>query len=126
LGLDNYASHAPHKVMLMPDDVAAFESSGVDLCGGLCSDGVTSIRGKIYDELVLEATGSSLYREWLPPEDVQALSRSLDGHSAADLAALWNRLDRFRTIDHPDSETAGLQLFFRICAERYVGLIGSW
>jgi hypothetical protein len=126
VGLDNYASHAPHKVMLMPDDLAAFESSGVDLCGGLCSDGVTSIRGKIYGDLVLEATGNSLYQEWLSPEDVQDLSRALDAYSAADLAALWNRIDRFRTADHPESEAANLQTFFRVCADRYVGLIGSW
>jgi hypothetical protein len=112
--------------MLMPDDVVAFESSGLELCGGVCSDGVTSIRGKIYEDVVLEATGLSLRREWLSPEEVQALARSLDTYSAADLAALWNRIDRFRTTDHPDSEAAGLQEFFRICAERYVGLIGWW
>lgn len=126
MGLDSLASRSPDEVELSDEDTAAFEASGIDLCGGMGSDGVTSIRGKVYADLVLEATGISLYEEWLAPEDVARLSRALDARSAEELADLWDSIDGRGGSGHSSREAADLRAFFDICAERGLGLIGWW
>lgn len=126
MGLDTLVSRSPDDVVLTDEDTATFEASGIGLCGGMGSDGVTSIRGKVYAELVLEVTGISLYQEWIGPEDVAKLSRALDARSAEDLARCWDGLDGHGGPAHSSQETAGLKTFFDICAERGLGLIGWW
>jgi hypothetical protein len=126
MGLDTLASRSPDDVVLSDEDTAAFEETGIDLCGGMGSDGVTSIRGKVYAGLVLEATGISLYEAWLAPEVVARLSRALDARSAVDLADLWDSIDGRGGSGHSSVETAGLKTFFDVCAERGLGLIGWW
>lgn len=126
MGLDTLVSRSPDDVVLTDEDTATFEASGIGLCGGMGSDGVTSIRGKVYAELVLEVTGISLYQEWIGPEDVAKLSRALDARSAEDLARCWDGLDGHGGPAHSSQETTGLKTFFDICAERGLGLIGWW
>jgi hypothetical protein len=126
LGLDTFVSRSPGDPVLSDDDAATFGASGINLCGGVFSDGVTSIRGKVYAELVLEVTGISLYQEWIPPEDVLSMSGALDARSAEHLAHLWDRIDPRGRPAHATAETAGLKRFTRICAERGLGLIGWW
>lgn len=126
MGLDTFASRTPDDVVLSDEDVAAFREARVDLCGGIHSDGVTSIRGKVYAELVREATGVSLFQDWIGPDEVLSLSLALDAYSAEDLARLWDGLDGHGEPTHPPHEAAQLALFFRICAERGLGLIGWW
>ena len=126
MGLDTFASRSPDDLVLTAEDAATFEGAGIDLCGGVYSDGVTSIRGKIYATLVLEVTGISLYQGWIGPEDVLNLSAALDAHTAEDLARLWDSLDVREGRGHSSQETAELQSFFRVCAERKLGLIGWW
>lgn len=126
MGLDTLVSRSPDDVVLTDEDMAAFVGSGIGLCGGMCSDGVTSIRGKVYADLVLEATGFSLYEAWLGPEDVAKLSCALDARSAQDLARLWDGLDGGGSPTHSSLETANLKMFFDICADRGLGLIGWW
>lgn len=77
MGLDTYAMLAaqdgePHTA---PDEPFA----GLKLCGGMYSGGAgsSSIRGKVYDEVVLEATGESLYQERIEPETVAEMARRL-------------------------------------------------
>ena len=55
-------------------DNFAFAESGIDLCGGMYSDGVTSFRGKVYDMFVMEVRGEFLIEEWLPPETVAQMA----------------------------------------------------
>ncbi|MFH1330139.1 MAG: hypothetical protein ABIJ48_05755 [Actinomycetota bacterium] len=126
MGLDNYASRTPDEVTLSEEDQAAFESAGIDLCGGIHSDGSTSFRGKMYWDLVLEVTGESLHREWLPPAVVQRMAAALASHTPAALAATNDGV-RARAGEHStfDEEMAELQRFFAICAERGLGLI-AW
>lgn len=77
MGLDTYA------MVKRPDgewDVAPDEPfAGLALVGGMYSGGAgsSSIRGKVYAEVVLEATGESLYQERIEPEKVAELARLL-------------------------------------------------
>ena len=64
--------------------------------------------------------GASLFAEWIPPEEVH------------DIAAAFERCDPGRVAEesmddpYPISETEVFELdrFFRLCAERGLGLIG--
>jgi len=126
MGLDTFPSRSADDQVLSAEDVAIFEGADIDLCGGVYSDGVTSIRGKVYAELVLEVTGVSLYQEWIAPDEVLSLARALDAHSAKQLALLWDSLGGHRGPAHSSKETAELKKFFRVCADRRLGLIGWW
>jgi hypothetical protein len=76
--LDNFGSRSPGEVVLTPGDKHVFAESGIGLCGGTDSDGVTSLRGKVWELFVAAVTGESLYREWLPPESVAEMADKLD------------------------------------------------
>ncbi len=130
MGLDNYAARHP-KGGLTEEDRQAFEQAGIDLCGGLESDGVVSFRGKVYDRLVQHVTGVTLYQEWIPPDVVRRMAKALNRYTAEELAEIWDEIDislGFLDPDecHSDRETGDLQRFFAICAERGLGLIGWW
>lgn len=126
MGLDTFVSRSPGKPTLTDEDAAAFQASGIDLCGGMYSDGMTSIRGKVYAELVYEVTGVSLYQDWIDPAEVSSLARALDARSADDLARFWDTLGAPGGPGHSSEETATLQRFFDMCAERGLGLVGWW
>lgn len=126
MGLDTYPSRSADDVVLSAEDEAAFQGADIDLCGGIYSDGVTSIRGKVYAQLLLEVTGVSLFQEWIAPAEVAALSRALDAQSAEDLARLWDGLDSRSGPAHSSQETAQLKRFFTVCADRGLGLLGWW
>ena len=126
MGLDNFASRTADGPTLTDEDKAAFASAAIDLCGGIFSDGLTSIRGKVYADLVLEVTGESLYGEWLPPEVVKAMAAALAGHTPAELADINDSVRVGRSHLTSPAEMADLQRFFAICAERGLGIMGSW
>lgn len=126
MGLDNYAARHPEGG-LTEEDKQAFRQAGIDLCGGLESDGVISFRGKVYDWLVRHVTGVSLYQEWIPPETVREMSKALNAYTAEELAEIWDEVDPIsEDACHSEDEVANLQRFFAICAERGLGLIGWW
>lgn len=131
MGLDNYAARHP-KGGLTDEDRQAFEQAGIDLCGGLESDGTVSFRGKVYDRLIQEITGVTLYQEWIPPDIVRRMSEALNAYSAEELAEIWDEVEPLpkhifgEDAGHSDRETGDLQRFFAICAERGLGLIGWW
>lgn len=127
MGLDNYAARHP-KGGLTEEDERAFQEAGIDLCGGLESDGVVSFRGKWYDPLVSHVTGVSLYQKWIPPETVSEMAAALNRYTAEELAEVWDEIAPLPWEDsvHSRRETASLQRFFAICAERGLGLIGWW
>jgi hypothetical protein len=114
MGLDNYASRTP-ELGLDEDDEAAFREANVHLCE---CDGDSSFRGKLYVSLVLEVTGVALVSEWIPPEVVRRMAEVL---AACDADAA--------VVDEQHA-TAGdvteLARFFGLCADRGLGLIGSW
>ncbi len=122
MGLDNIISRSPDEAVLTPEDEEALAESGVNLCGGLFSDGVTSFRGKVYDSFVLEVTGESLYREWLPPE---TLAEMADELTACDPETVCEQLDLGERFTPTPDEIRDLRRLFRICADRGLGLI-AW
>lgn len=112
MGLDTYAQPSPDEE-LSAEDEQAFEQAGISLCGGLLSGNDGSFRGKVYDDLVYEVTGQSLYQEWIPPEVV---------------AAMYQKLRSCNLSDHPDREDdiKNLRRFFKVCMDRSLGLHGWW
>ncbi len=52
MGLDNIISRTPDETTLTPEDERALTESGIQLCGSMFSDGVTSFRGKVYSWFV--------------------------------------------------------------------------
>jgi hypothetical protein len=122
MGLDNYPARDPQGTLL-PEDEEAFRKAEIRLCGGLFSDGTTSFRGKVYNDLVEQVTGVSLYREWIPPETVREMAAALSLRSPEELARIL--MGEGHTEEHV-REMKDLQRFFQICAERGLGLIGWW
>jgi len=122
MGLDNYPARDPEGTLL-PEDEEAFRNAGIRLLGALFSDGVVSFRGKVYNDLVEQVTGVSLYQEWIPPETVQEMAAKLAAHSPEELARMWYGEDY--TEEHV-REMESLQRHFLICAQRGLGLIGWW
>ena len=130
MGLDNYAARRPEGG-LTEEDRQAFAQAGIDLCGGLESDGTVSFRGKVYNTLVEEITGVRLYQEWIAPEVARQMAEALNEYSAEELAEIWDEVEPLPAYlgpeaGHSERETADLQRFFAICAERGLGLIGWW
>src|SRR4051812_36660284 len=77
LGLDVFAAPAPGKKLSWADR-RTFAKATVELAGGMYSGEDGSFRGKLYTYLVQHLTGESLYQEWISPETVARMSKSLD------------------------------------------------
>lgn len=132
MGLDTYAAQLGEDGdwHVAPDEPFA----GLHLCGGMYSggEGSSSMRGKVYDEAVLEATGEGLYQELIEPATVAQMARAL--RAAVDAAK--------RAGPHVDSEgipmleVAGCDIapgeaedlarWFEVCAERGFAIQGWW
>jgi hypothetical protein len=123
VGLDNFVSRLPGDVVLTPEDERAFAESGIDLCGGMFSDGAASIRGKVYDLFVMEVTEESLYQEWIPPEKMAEMAARI---SKCDAETATEGLDLGERYTPTPGEIRMLQAFFGLCAQRGLGLIGWW
>lgn len=122
MGLDNYASRSPGDIELTAEDQQAFEQAAIELCGGFWSggDGGSSFRGKVYLDVVRRVAGASLVEEWIPPGEVHEIATALERCDAGRVA------EESTDDPYPISETEVLELyrFFRLCAERGLGLIG--
>ena len=90
MGLDSIISRSPDEVVLTPEDERTLTEPGIDLCGGVFSNGVTSFRGKVCDLFVSEVTGVSLSQEWIPPE---TLAEMADKLTACDPDTVGAQLD---------------------------------
>ena len=131
MGLDTFASRSPAdfhtegagpwEPELTEEDLRAFKEAGLNLCGGMYSgDGSDgSFRGKVYVDIIDHITGEYLSQEWIPADTVRQMSEALQA------------CDPKRTIEEYEgyedctvAELIDLQRFFRICADRGLGLIG--
>jgi hypothetical protein len=121
VGLDTFASNAPDRLSLSPEDTQAFLDADIRLAGGVFSSGNDgSFRGKIYKTLIQEITGVSLLQDWIPPETVKEMYRCLadiDPQAALDESDTW---------DKTASEVLELKKFFKVCADRNLGLVNWW
>jgi hypothetical protein len=121
MGLDTFAARTP-KIELTEEDVAAFEDAQPKLAGGIAAGGWESFRGKLYDDVVQRVTRMSLYELWIPPEIVQKMSEAFD---RCDPEAV-SREAEDATYPTSAHEVVELRRFFRICADRGLGLVGWW
>jgi len=120
MGLDTYASNTSEEIALSPEQEQAFKEAEIELCGGIYSGAPGSFRGKMYEILIPEVTGESLYQDWIPPATVKKIYEDLkefDYEEAQDLV-----LGRYKSGD----EFMNLLRFFRICVEHDLGLINWW
>ncbi len=121
MGLDTFASRSPHDIELSDEDLQAFREANIDLCGGIFSgngnDG--SFRGKVYVIMISDITGQNLFKGWIPPETVREMYASL---MACDPQKDFRENDWYGCIPVDILE---LRKFFRVCSERYLGLLNS-
>ena len=118
MGLDTIATTQRDDGNWEPAPDEPFE--GLELGGGMYSGGSSSssIRGKVYAELVEEATGESLYQERIEPARVTGLARRL--RAAVDEAK------RNGTLEIDPQEAEDLARWFEVCAERGYAVEGWW
>ena len=148
MGLDTFASakgpdgewHAA------PDQPFA----GLRLVGGMYSggQGSSSMRGKVYDEVVLEATGESLYQALIEPATVAEMARRLRAaveeakragtHAAqrrvgsldeeGQFAMATEDLTAFDVggVEIDAAEAEDLARWFEVCAENGYAVQGWW
>ncbi len=120
MGLDTYASNRRDQVHLTPEQRAAFQAAGIELCGGLFSGNDGSFRGKLYDNLIYAITDVSLYQDWIPPKTVRKMHQAL---AAVDPEAYIKENDGW---EGQKLDILDLQKFFAVCAKHNLGLIGWW
>lgn len=90
-----------------------------NVCGGLFSDnGTTSFRGKVYNDLIEQASGISLYQENIDNETCRKISACLDAFDFAKYdATFWTlELDEFEQLKE----------MFRVHSELGHHLYGWW
>lgn len=117
MGLDTLAGRTPD-IALTESDREAFDRAKVLLCE---CEGDTSFRGKVYAELVEDVTGVSLFQEWIPPEVVRRMAAELERCDPVEVAGAADG-----RYDVSPFEVVELGRFFRLCADRGLGLVGSW
>ena len=124
MGLDTYAATPPDGGELSEGDIKAFREADIQLCGGVFSGNSGSFRGKVYDLLILQVTGVSLYQEWIPPDVVRAMAQAFDQCDPQDVAEQMR--GRGGRREWSAAEVIELRTFFRVCAERDLGLVNWW
>jgi hypothetical protein len=90
-----------------------------------CLFGRNYFRGKLYSYLIEHITGQSLYEPWIPPDVVRKMSDALDECDPPEAVRTY----RESGPPYPDWDVTvvrQLRQFFRVCADRGLGLVGSW
>jgi hypothetical protein len=120
MGLDTYASRVPREMapgeklyVLTEDDIKAFQAVKIQLCEYRPG----AFRGRMYAAIVQNATGVSLYEEWISPEQVQQMCQALEREL---------RQAKARSTKHTAKTIKHLLRFFRVCVERDLGIVGDW
>jgi hypothetical protein len=121
MGLDVYAVRSP-EVGLTEEDVRAFEEAGIELCG--FSGNGDGFRGKVYDTLIPDITGVSLYQAWIPPETVKNMSEALNKFDIDEFARTCET--KYSWEQYSADTIVNLRKFFNVCVERGLGLAGDW
>ncbi len=119
MGLDTYASRLRDEIVLTPADEAAFAGLDLPLCEWTTGG---SFRGKVYLDVVDRVAGMNLGEEWIPPEDVARMAQAFEACDPESVAAA-SQNDHY-PVDA--DEVRALRALLRLCAERGIGLVGSW
>ena len=134
MGLDTYAYNPKGEI-----DKEKF-SHITHLVGGMFSgNGEGSFRGKVYDRLVEEVTGESLYQAEIEPEVVKEMYRELKHYKPKRYVEMEEevfdankrKMIKRKVIADDEygikkKELKDLIEFFRVCAENKYGLRGWW
>jgi hypothetical protein len=120
VGLDTFAARSPERD-LQKEDEQAFDAADLQLCGGMYSGSGGSFRGKVYADVVEHVSGVSLYEEWVPPDTVRAMADAFDRCDPDSV----EREMADGVYATTAVEVRELRTFFRICANRGLGLV-SW
>ena len=97
-----------------PGHYAEFKPRANELCGSLFSGTEAAFRGKVYDDLMNNVAGASLYTERIPTTGVALIAEALG-------ATAYNV--KFGITKH---EYVSLCEFFRRAAENNLEIIGWW
>jgi hypothetical protein len=120
MGLDVYAARSPEGGLSYWDR-RAFNKASVELAGGMYSGDPGSFRGKLYNGLVQDIAGVSLYQDWISPEAVARMAEAFERCDPEKAAG-----DCDGPYDHTPEDVLELRAFLRVCARRKLGLVGWW
>ena len=119
MGLDIYLSRTAWDVTLTAEDRAAFASLSLPLSEWTCRG---SFRGKTYLDVVDSVTGMNLGEEWTPPQDVARMAAAFEACDPEEVACASQGECYTVSAD----QVRALRLLLRLCADRGIGLFGSW
>lgn len=117
MGLDTSASRTPEDV-LTAEDRAVFQGIDLFLCEWV---GTGSFRGKVYIDVVDRVAGYCLAYGWTTPQEVAEIADAFDACDPDEVVRA-SRRDHY-PVDR--REVLALRQYFRLCAERGLGLVGS-
>jgi hypothetical protein len=133
MGLDNFASRSKEKQVLTEADLQAFADADIHLWSGIFSGDPGSFRGEMYDLLLLNITGVSPLQAWIPPETVQLMYHALVNCSPDGILKEYQQVSedleqeyRGASLEQLTTDITELRKFFRVCAERGLGLFGTY
>lgn len=119
MSFDIHLSRSADGIVLTPEDAAAL--AGLDLTLREWSD-AGSFKGVVYIDLVRRVAGMSLGERWIPPADVARMAVAFgapDPLVIADDSLEWH-------LPVCADEVRALRRLLRLCADRGIGLVGSW
>jgi len=127
MGLDNYAvsvrppedwTDPDEDFYLAPEAEAALRSAQAEIerLREYCVFERSYFRGKTYMLVIQDVTGVYIGADWIPPETVRMMAGVLSQCDPDETA---------RDYDHSPGEISDLIIFFRLCAEHKLGLVGS-
>lgn len=82
-------------------------------------------RGNIYAPLIQHVSGVWIERTWIPPETVKEMWTTFNACDPEQTIRDYEEVGG-RKGEYHASDVADLRAFFRVCAKRGLGLVGSW
>jgi hypothetical protein len=121
---DIFVSRVEGEWSFTKEDLQAFLDAKINLGHWVCIEDQISFSGRIYDDLLFQITGQSLFSSWTPPTRVKEIYNMFMRCDPEEEIRKYkyNDNDRFKFSVENIWE---LRKFFRVCAERDLGLIGD-
>lgn len=112
MGLDNFWKS--------DDGKDGFVAGEFRVCGGICSgNGNESFRGKVYNPIVEEVTGVSLYDEKIEAEKIQEMNQKIQGCS-------YETAKKYSSYELDEGEWTSFQKMWDDHAKQNHYLISWW